>query len=264
MSSIGLIFRYTFSNFFAFAGNLLQYPFSRPARHRLSQSYDALTYPFSGDRSVELSEVLKNDDLQITVAPLKARQHNTTEFELISVAGIIKDNNCNTVFEIGTFDGRTTRAIAMNLQDEKGKVYTLNLPPETDAVSLKTGHIDVELASKVVSGERFLNTPQERLIQQVWGDSAKFDFSPYTGKMDAVFIDGAHSEGYVDNDTRIALKLIKADGGIILWHDAHLFGVKDFFKKWLKQHNYPVYFIRRTTVAVMGMKNGQPYDLLKN
>jgi hypothetical protein len=212
---------------------------------------------------VELSEILQHDDLQITVAPLKARRHNTTEFELISVAGIIKDNKCNTVFEIGTFDGRTTRAIAMNLSREDGKVYTLNLPPESDVVSLQTGHVDVELASKVVSGERFLHTPQEKLIQQVWGDSAKFDFSPFTGKMDAVFIDGAHSEDYVDNDTRNALKLIKPEGGIILWHDAHLFGVKDFFKKWLKQTNYPVYFIRRTTLAVMGMRNGQPYDLLK-
>ncbi|MDO6434154.1 class I SAM-dependent methyltransferase [Flavitalea sp. BT771] len=263
MSSIQTLFRYTVSNFFVFAGNLLQYPFSRPARHRLSQSYDALIYPFSGDRSVELSEILQHDDLQITVAPLKARQHNTTEFELISVAGIIKDNKCNTVFEIGTFDGRTTRAIAMNLSGGEGKVYTLNLPPESDTVSLQTGHIDVELATKVVSGERFLNTPQEKLIQQVWGDSAKFDFTPYAGKMDAVFIDGAHSEEYAASDTKNALQLIKPEGGVILWHDAHLFGVKHFFKKWLKQHNYPVYFIRRTTLAVMGMKNGQPYDILK-
>jgi predicted O-methyltransferase YrrM len=261
MGSTQIAFKYTFSNFFHFARNFLLYPFSRPARHRLSHSYDALTYPFSGDNSVELSSLLKDDNLQVTIAPLKAREHNTTEFELLSIAGLIRDNQCNTVFEIGTFDGRTTRAIAMNLRDDQGKVFTLNLPPKAEVVSLKTGHVDIELASKVVSGERFLNTPQERFIQQVWGDSAKFDFTTYAGKMDAVFIDGAHSEDYAESDTMNALKMIKPEGGIIIWHDAHLFGVKYFFKNWLKQHSYPVYFIKGTTVAVMGMKNGQPYDL---
>lgn len=263
MAATQTAFRYTVSNLFHFAKNLVQYPFSRPARHRLSHSYDALTYPFSGDRSVELSRLLKDDDLQVTLAPLKARPHNTTEFELLSIAGLIKDNRCNRIFEIGTFDGRTTRAIAMNLRDEQGKVYTLNLPPESESVSLDTGHVDIELASKVVSGERFLNTSQEKYIQQVWGDSAKFDFTPYIGDMDAVFIDGAHSEDYAESDTKNALKMIKPEGGIIIWHDAHLFGVKYFFKNWLKQNGYPVYFIKGTTVAVMGLKNNQPYDLLK-
>jgi hypothetical protein len=81
--------------------------------------------------------------------------------------------------------------------------------------------------------------------------------------MDMVFIDGAHSEGYVRTDTQNSIKLIKSGGGIIIWHDAHLFGVKVFFKKWLRENNYPVYFIRNTTLAVLGVRNGQPVDLLK-
>ncbi|HLZ86638.1 MAG TPA: class I SAM-dependent methyltransferase [Puia sp.] len=261
MANLSIFFRYSVVNFFLFLKNLLLYPFSRLARHRLSHSYQVITYPFFGDRYVELSELLKDENMQVSLAPLKARPHNTTEFELVSIAAIIKDNRCNTILEIGTFDGRTTRAMAMNLADENGKIYTLNLPPEMDEVSLSTHQIDVNLASKVVSGERFLGTPQERYIQQIWGDSAKFDFSPYNGKMDLVFIDGAHSEDYVANDTKKAFQLVKPAGGIILWHDAHLFGVKDFFTKWLAETHYPVYFIRNTSVAVMGLKNGQPFDL---
>ena len=264
MAGIQTVLKYTIQNSFLFLGNFFAYPFSRLARHRLSHSYDALVYPFFGNRYIALSDLLRNDDLEVSVAPLRAREHNTTEFELLSIAALIKDNLCKTVFEIGTFDGRTTRAMAMNLSDDTGKIFTLNLPPDTGDVSLNTDKVDVGLASKVISGERFLQTPQERRIEQLWGDSATFDFSPYYNRMDFVFIDGAHSEEYVGTDTRNSIKLIKTGGGIITWHDAHLFGVKIFFKKWLKENNYPVYFIRNTTLAVMGVRNGQPFDLLQN
>jgi hypothetical protein len=33
-----------------------------------------------------------------------------------------------------------------------------------------------------------------------------------------IFVDGAHSEDYVINDSHIAFKLIKK-GGLIVWHD---------------------------------------------
>src|SRR5882724_452413 len=263
MAGIPTPLKYTIQNSSLFLGNLLAYPFSRLARHRLSHSYDMLVYPFFGERYVWLSHLLRNDDLEVVVAPLRAREHNTTEYELLSIAALLKDNLVNTVFEIGTFDGRTTRAMAMNLLNEQGRIHTLNLPPDTSDVSLATDKIDVGLASKVVSGERFINTPQEPLIEQLWGDSAKFDFSPYNNKIDMVFIDGAHSEDYVRIDTQNSLKLIKPGGGIIIWHDSHLFGVKVFFKKWLKENHYPVYFVRNTTLAVMGVKNGQPFDFLQ-
>ena len=56
-------------------------------------------------------------------------------------------------------------------------------------------------------------------ITQLYGDSASFDFSPWYGQMDFVFVDGAHAYNYVVNDTNIALKLLNPRGGIIIWHD---------------------------------------------
>lgn len=262
MTSVSIFFRYTVLNFLLFLKTMIQYPFSRLARHRLSNSYQSLTYPFYGPNYVDLSDLLKSDDLHVSLSPLKARTHNTTEFELVSIVALIKDYKGNNIFEIGTFDGRTTRAMAHNLLDEAGKIYTLNLPSGSEAVSLETDKVDVGLASKVVSGERFLRTPQEKYIQQLWGDSATYDFSPYHGKMDFVFIDGAHSKDYVESDTKNALQLIKPEGGIIIWHDAHLFGVKHFFVEWLKKTQYPVYFIRNTSLAVLAMQKGKPVDLL--
>ncbi len=236
--------------------NILQYPFSRPARHRMSNAYNAISFPYYDNNCVELSELLANDELKIILAPVKSNKHNTTVYELTAIASFVKDKDCNQVFEIGTFDGRTTRAMALNLKNKDGKIYTLNLPPDTAEVSLDTGNVDVELASKVISGERFLGTSEQESIEQLWGDSAKFDFTPYHGQMDLVFIDGAHSENYVASDTGNALRLIKREGGWIIWHDAPYFGVVKFLKKWIREQKGPVYFIKDTSLAVAYIKLG--------
>jgi predicted O-methyltransferase YrrM len=254
--------KYTLRNFFLFCYNLLLAPFSREARHKLSAAYLKLQYPYFGTRYVDLSVLLKNDDLQVVLAPVKARMHNTTSFELLSVCSLLKDNNASTVFEIGTYDGRTTRAMALNLANENSRIFTLNLPDATERVSLDTSNVDIQLASKVVSGERFLHTPQQSKITQLWGDSATFDFSPYYNSMDFIFIDGAHSEHYVKNDTEQAIKLIKNTGGIIVWHDAHLFGVVKYLEPLVKQGRQPIYFIENTTLAVARVQNGIIKDFL--
>jgi predicted O-methyltransferase YrrM len=137
----------------------------------------------------------------------------------------------------------------------------LNLPPNTLETTLPTDVIDVNLASKVVSGHRFKNTPEEKVIKQLWGDSAQFDFAPFFNSMDLVFIDGAHSADYVKKDTENALKLIKPEGGIIIWHDSHLYGVVKYLSPWIKQNNLPVYFIKNTSLAVAGVREGKVFDL---
>ena len=263
MNKILPFFRYTLLNLLQFLKALFLYPFSKLARHRLSNAYSMLTYPFFGNRFVDLSYLLKSEELAVCIAPLKAREHNVTAFELLSICAIIKDNDCNTIFEIGTFDGRTTRAMAMSLNNETVKVYTLNLPADVSGTALSSNEIDVDLAAKVISGERFINTAQHKQIEQLWGDSASFDFSPYYQKTDLVFIDGAHSRHYVKNDTQHAMQMIKKEGGFILWHDAHLYGVVEYLSPWIRQNNLPVYFIKGTSLAIAGIKNGQIVDLKK-
>jgi hypothetical protein len=55
-------------------------------------------------------------------------------------------------------------------------------------------------------------------IQQVYGDSATFDFQTFEGRCDLVFVDGSHAYDYVRKDTETALRLC-ARPGVILWHD---------------------------------------------
>src|SRR5207249_2287328 len=47
---------------------------------------------------------------------------------------------------------------------------------------------------------------------------ATFDYTPYAGRMDVVFVDGAHSYNYVVNDTERALEML-APGGTVAWDD---------------------------------------------
>ena len=69
------------------------------------------------------------------------------------------------------------------------------------------------------TGSRFHEAACGNKITQLYGNSATFDFSPYENKMDFVFVDGAHTHGYILNDSEKALRLLKDGQGMILWHD---------------------------------------------
>jgi len=259
MNKITIQLRQIVYSLFKLIWIILSSPFSKTLRYQLGEIYQTAEYPFFGTQHISLSELITDNNLQLLIQPVKANKHNVSEFELLSICALIKDRNALQIFEIGTFDGRTTRAMAMNINQD-GHIYTLNLRPDTDTVKLRTDNVDINLSKRVVSGERFINTPEEQKITQLWGDSATFNFSSYHNRIDTVFIDGAHSESYLESDTFNAMKLIRENGGIIIWHDAHLFGVKDFLKKF--QHRSRVYFIRNTSLAVMGLKNSIPNDIL--
>jgi predicted O-methyltransferase YrrM len=144
----------------------------------------------------------------------------------ISELGILAQMAANCVagkniFEIGTFDGRTTLNLALNAP-RSCRIMTLDLPP-----ALKTQY---ELASgeghfveKPEPGVRYKKHAADHpdaaaRISQFLGDSAIFDFSAYEGTCSLVFVDGSHAYDYVLSDTDRALKLVDRDG-VVIWHD---------------------------------------------
>ncbi|MBI4549651.1 MAG: class I SAM-dependent methyltransferase [Candidatus Omnitrophica bacterium] len=144
---------------------------------------------------------------------------NVSLQELIVINQLVRKHRPNCVFEMGTFDGRTTLNMALNLE-EGGRIFTLDLPSEEiSKVSLPIDSGDSKHILKPESGARFKGRVEGSQITQLFGDTARFDFSPYEGRVDFVFIDAAHSLEYVLNDSRIALKLLKGGKGVILWHD---------------------------------------------
>ena len=133
---------------------------------------------------------------------------------LIFLAALVRSIDAAEAFEIGTFTGTTTWTLARNM--ERGRVGTLDLPPEATP-SLELEESDREIR-QLPSGHMYDELPHRAEITQLWGDSAIFDFEPWKAKCDLVYIDGAHSEAYVERDTASAFDMI-SEGGVIVWDD---------------------------------------------
>jgi len=133
------------------------------------------------------------------------------------LAALCRATGAKTFFEIGTNRGRTAWTVARN--NPGLAVYTLDLPSADSTTTLDLNESDRGFfGDEWASGEAFHGTGEAERITALFGDSASFDFSPYRGLIDVMFIDGAHSYSYVSNDTRAALELLSA-GGIIAWDD---------------------------------------------
>ncbi|MFM2285941.1 MAG: hypothetical protein RLZZ543_1438 [Bacteroidota bacterium] len=126
-----------------------------------------------------------------------------TDLALLKI--LAKKIQAKTYFEIGTWRGESVSNVATEVE----QCYTLNL--SSDQMRARNWADDY-IALHGHYSKKFSN------IQHLFGDSREFDFSPYEGKMDLVFVDGDHHYDSVVEDTRTAFKLIRP-GGIIVWHD---------------------------------------------
>jgi predicted O-methyltransferase YrrM len=139
---------------------------------------------------------------------------NVSELELIALSRLVAERRPRSLLEIGTFDGRTTVALAANAGADS-KVVTLDLPPQA-ASTLPIDARDASFINKAESGSAFKGSPYASRIEQVYGDSASYDFGDR--RFDFAFIDGSHSYEYALNDSRRVLPLMR-ENGVIFWHD---------------------------------------------
>lgn len=134
---------------------------------------------------------------------------------LIFIASLARSLEARSVFEIGTYKGVTTWTIARNV-DAAGRVHTLDLPYDASA-ALELSPLD-EANRRVRPRPLFEVLPCPSHVEQHWGDSATFDFAPFEGRCDLVYVDGAHTRAYVESDTRNAFRILSS-GGVIVWDD---------------------------------------------
>lgn len=171
--------------------------------------------------------------------PYYSRRSSDTRLlmELASLGYLVKASRPHVIFEIGTFVGRATRLMAINAPAESN-IFTLDLPQTT------VGHR---------IGEAFQNTSVQDRITQLAGDSRAFDFSPWAGRCDFVWVDANHDYPFVAADTMNALLIIKP-GGWIAWHDyrhtAYWSGVTKCVRQ-LHTCGAPVRHVKGTTIAAM-------------
>ena len=141
--------------------------------------------------------------------------------EACHLGAIARSLGARKVLEIGTYDGNSALVLASN-SDPDGIVVTLDLPPDFDAArdqsDLAFSAEAVNLTARDQLGRQFREHPASARVRQVYGDSGALDWSTLGGPFDLIFIDGCHTEKYVESDTRNALQQLASDG-IIVWHD---------------------------------------------
>lgn len=145
------------------------------------------------------------------------KKGNTTLLEEYVLLSLVRSRNVQTFFEFGTYLGQTSYMLAKNFPSLR--IHTIDLPAaDVDRTSIPLSAGERRYVEKPVVGEKFLGTLEQERITQLIGDSATFDYSPFQGTMDCVFVDGCHDYDYVKNDTLHARGLLK-NKGMILWHD---------------------------------------------
>lgn len=162
-------------------------------------------------------------ETRIVLQHMAGRGIYTPIDELAYLALISRALEPKRIFEIGTFRGRTALNFALNSPDGC-RIFTMDLPPEgRDELSLELGAADRGIVEASETGVDYQGKQEASKIVQLFGDSNSFDFSPYFGEMDIVFVDGAHDYLSVRSDSQNAKRMIRP-GGVIVWHDFANYG----------------------------------------
>lgn len=155
-----------------------------------------------------------------------------------ALAQLLCDAAPEHMVEIGVNQGFTTYFLLKNVPSIKKYTgieveygYQLEIPAHTAYVTDGPGNLAAD-------------DPRFKLIIRPRGS---LDLTPEDiGECDAIFIDGDHGTNTVMHDTELALACVRP-GGIILWHDATLYGVPEV----LDLFGDSVKHVRGTNVAYM-------------
>jgi predicted O-methyltransferase YrrM len=177
-----------------------------------------------GWTSKDILDILPIEEgVRVTIEHMHGKGIGTPIDELAYLALITKTAQPKKIFEIGTFRGRTALNFALN-SPEDCIVYTLDLSPEEKETQLDSTYAaDADLIVQSRPGEDYQGKDVSAKIRQLYGNSLTFDFSPYFGQIDLVFVDGAHHYEAVKSDTLNALKMARP-GSYIVWHDFANYG----------------------------------------
>ena len=177
--------------------------------------------------------------------------------ESIVIAYLVKKFTPEYIFEIGTFRGRTTATMALNTNGRLKNIYTLDVLVPPDDLGVE----DQDYCNPENVGEVYRNAvdakskKKMKSITQLWGDSRAFDFTPYHGKMDMIFVDGGHSYDVCHSDVRNAQQMV-SDEGIILIHDFAIWkpDVMNAVMGIAVRDDLALYVFQDTTLAGLGNK----------
>lgn len=148
-------------------------------------------------------------------------QGTLTTLEHMVLLKLMRLSKPQSIFEFGTFKGRTTRILVDNIPHSDGlgnkRVLTLDLP---DTTGVEFTGDDLQLAKTALNYSRkYLESKNAHLVQQLLLDSMLLSTHDLLGQFQFIFIDANHKAEYVRSDTEKAFEMLAADRGIVAWHD---------------------------------------------
>jgi predicted O-methyltransferase YrrM len=196
--------------------------FVRARRHaaavdRLVEHYGRAARPTLPERA--LDQLLGDGDgvdVRVPRAAVGAADAWTMPLaELAALGAICARARPRRIFEIGTYTGLSTLAMALNVPAGV-EIFTLDLPPADRAAHAhglgRGGFPDFEV------GGRLRGVAVGARVHQLFGDARTFDPEPFRASIDLVLIDADHTYEFVRADTEHALVMLRP-GGVIVWDD---------------------------------------------
>jgi hypothetical protein len=138
---------------------------------------------------------------------------------------------CERIFDFAASNGETSRLLAHNLPG--AEIYTFASTP---------------VASR--DGAGAIPTASGSEIARLYGDSGTFDFSPYSGSVDLVHIDGASRAGSLSADSDAAFGMLSELGSIVWYGYSYQPAVYGFLNRLAPLLDRPIYHLLGTRLAI--------------
>jgi methyltransferase family protein len=186
-------------------------------------------------------------DLDTVTIPLRFGTGGGTDpRELLHLAAVTTLLRPKRIFEIGTYNGVTTAVFILNSSPDC-TVFTLDLPPEVGSLP---GYLstDIELVRERSPEGYLKRAGLTQRYEQIYCDSMTFDPEPFRDSVDLGFIDGAHAEKFVRNDTTKMAVMISRRG-YVFWHDYGGLGSFRPLSKYLETLPIEIYRVPATSLA---------------
>lgn len=174
-------------------------PFHLPVRplHQLVPNAESVTALIPGTLAA------RGDDWAVPAA------------ELLTIATICAALRPQQIFEFGTYTGESTLVMAHNTPTDT-RITTIDLDP--NARDTHVHGLGVGGFRRFTVGAAFVATAAAAKIDQRYGDTRTFDYAPFRGQIDLIYIDADHTYEFAKADTASALTMLRP-GGAILWDD---------------------------------------------
>lgn len=141
-----------------------------------------------------------------SVAPYAFLEGGSTTIDLALLKALARRYEHCRYFEIGSWRGESIA----NVASVASECISLSL---SDDEMRQAGWTDRHVATA-----RFFSRQLKNVVH-IGHDSKTFDYTPYLGTCDLVFIDGDHSYDGVRSDTENAFRLLRNERSVIVWHD---------------------------------------------